>query len=71
MSILTEHCTPQCAAMPECTVCGLRKRPVGRSVAIEAENSYCGYHCPWYTEEPRPGHLWPNEWREHVAGEGD
>jgi len=47
-----------------CLVCGLRKKPVGRSVALAMANSLCDHECPGYFEEPRPGDLWPNESRE-------
>ena len=52
--------------MPECLVCYKTKRPTGRSVPLECENGYCDFECRGYGQEPKPGHLWPNEWREHV-----
>jgi hypothetical protein len=57
----TTACGPECYATPECKVCGQRKRPRGRSVPTEAENSYCGHDCPGYNEDPQPGHFWPSE----------
>lgn len=54
-------CTEACEAAPQCSVCRLIKRPRGRSVAVEAESSMCGWHCPGYNQEPRSGHLWPGE----------
>ena len=63
----TPDCSELCAAMPECTVCHLQKKPRGRDVAAAAANGYCDSDCPGYSKPPRPGHLWPSEWREHVA----
>jgi hypothetical protein len=57
-------CVPLCAAMPECAVCGLRKKPRGRSAPMEMANSLCDYECPGYDEQPKSGHLWPNELQE-------
>ncbi|HET7379564.1 MAG TPA: hypothetical protein VFJ24_05955 [Gaiellales bacterium] len=54
-------CTPACWAMPDCKRCGMRKAPRGRSVPLEAANGYCGWDCPGYDEDPKPGHLWPEE----------
>lgn len=68
MSDVADDCTEECAAMPRCGVCGQRKRPRGRSVGLEAENSYCGFDCPGFNQEPRSGHLWPEEWRRDEAG---
>mgnify|MGYP001599507367 CR=1 FL=1 len=56
----SEH-TEACWAMPECTVCGLRKKPYGRDAGVAAANSYCGEDCPGYRQEPLAGHFWPNE----------
>ena len=58
---MTQTCTPQCYAQPECTVCGKRKAPRGRSVPLEMANSLCDFDCSGYFAEPRPGHLWPEE----------
>ena len=44
-----------------CTVCGLRKKPHGRSAPLTMANSLCDYECPGYDKEPIPGCLWPNE----------
>jgi hypothetical protein len=55
-----EH-TAACWAMPECTVCGRRKKPYGRDAGVHAANSYCGEDCPGYHQEPRAGHFWPGE----------
>ena len=54
-------CTDLCYLMPTCTVCGLRKSPRGRSVAAEMANGLCGPDCPGYYQEPKSGHLWPEE----------
>jgi hypothetical protein len=47
--------------MPECTVCGLRKKPYGRNAGVVAANSYCGPDCEGYRQEPLAGHFWPGE----------
>ncbi len=52
-------CTLACEAAPDCLVCKQRKHPIGRDAP--AASSYCGHDCPGYTQEPRPGHLWPGE----------
>lgn len=44
-----------------CVVCGLRKKPVGRSAPLEMANSLCDSDCPGYRQEPHPGYLWPGE----------
>jgi len=44
-----------------CSVCGLRKTPIGRSAAPEMANGLCDYDCPGYSQEPLTGHLWPGE----------
>lgn len=56
----TKH-TEACWAMPACTVCGLRKKPYGRSAPLEAANSFCDSDCPGYRKEPLAGHFWPGE----------
>lgn len=56
-----KDCTVECEAAPHCTVCGLRKRPRGRSVPLEMGNSMCDHECTGYDQEPKPGHLWPGE----------
>ncbi len=55
------ECTEACRAMPDCTVCGRRKAPVGRSVPLECGGSYCDWECDGYRKDPKPGHLWPGE----------
>jgi len=55
-----EH-TLQCWAMPECLVCGLRKKPHGRSAPLAAANGFCDSDCEGYQQEPRAGHFWPDE----------
>ena len=45
----------------ECRICGMRKAPVGRSVADAMANSLCNYECPGNNQEPRSGSLWPGE----------
>jgi len=46
--------------MPECPRCHKTKQPRGRSVPLE-DNDWCDWDCPEYTNDPKPGHLWPNE----------
>ena len=54
-------CTEACREMPDCKVCGRRKQPRGRSVPVECHGSYCDYDCEGYEQDPKPGHLWPEE----------
>jgi len=44
-----------------CTVCGLRKKPRGRSAPLEMANSLCDHECPGYGLDPQVGQLWPDE----------
>jgi hypothetical protein len=48
----------------DCTFCGRRKKPVGRSAPMAMANSLCDSDCEGYYEDPKPGSLWPNEKRE-------
>ena len=57
----TSACTPECWTMPECAVCGYRKKPRGRSAPMEMGPYLCGPDCRGYDEDPRAGHLWPDE----------
>jgi hypothetical protein len=59
---MSQH-TVACWAMPDCTVCGRRKAPRGRSVPLEAATGYCttGGECRGYGELPYAGHFWPEE----------
>ena len=57
---MIEH-TEACWAMPTCTVCGLRKKPRGRSAPLEMANGLCSSGCPGYDQEPNVGHFWPGE----------
>lgn len=50
-----------------CTVCGMRKKPIGRSAPIESENGLCGYDCEGYKQDPFPGNLWPGETAEDLG----
>jgi hypothetical protein len=43
------------------------KHPIGRDPGAAAASSYCGVDCPGYHQHPQAGHLWPIEWREHIA----
>jgi len=46
----------------DCTVCGRRKPPIGRSVPMDTAGGYCDTHdCPGWQQEPRSGSLWPGE----------
>ena len=47
-----------------CTVCGLRKKPIGRDAAVAAAGSLCDYDCPGYNLPPYPSDLWPGESRK-------
>jgi hypothetical protein len=47
--------------MPECLICGRRKKPYGRDAGAAAANGYCGYDCEGYNQEPKAGHFWPEE----------
>jgi hypothetical protein len=40
--------------MPTCTVCGMRKQPLGRSVGMEMANGVCSWDCPGYRQDPQP-----------------
>jgi len=44
-----------------CEVCGLRKKPYGRSASPVMANSLCDDDCAGYLSEPKPGDLWPGE----------
>lgn len=59
--LVREACSERCRAPVTCTVCKMRKAPVGRSVPMEAANGYCNWECEGYDRDPKPGHLWPNE----------
>lgn len=45
----------------DCAVCHRRKKPTGRSAALEMASSLCDHECPGYGQEPLPGSLWPGE----------
>ena len=61
MSGLYDDCTEACEVWPHCATCGKRKAPLGRSLPLEMCNGYCGYDCPGYRQDPKPGHLFPGE----------
>jgi protein gp37 len=44
-----------------CTVCGRRKQPSGRSAPMDTAGSMCDSDCTGYRAEPFPGQLWPGE----------
>src|SRR5208282_5681282 len=50
-----------------CTACGRRKKPIGRSAPLAMANSLCDHECKGYYWEPNPGSLWPNETREEFG----
>ena len=68
--MINAQCTEACASMPQCTTCHRHKAPRGRSVPLESSSGYCDDDCLGYNEAPLPGHLWPEEWREHAAQGG-
>ena len=51
----------------DCAVCGMRKKPIGRSAPLEMANSMCDDDCPGYRQDPYPGQLWPGETREEFG----
>lgn len=51
-------CDATCWTPVDCTVCGMRKQPRGRSVSMEMANGYCDSACEGYAQEPRAPHLW-------------
>ena len=57
-----KHCETGCS--PICTVCGLHKKPVGRSMAPEQYHNLCTRDCEGYELEPTPCDLWPSEQRD-------
>lgn len=69
MSDEKKHCIIGCE--PRCTVCGMRKKPVGRSPSPGMANSLCDHECVGYTKEPSPCDLWPGEWRDGRDEDGE
>lgn len=63
---MSGECTARCWEMPYCSVCGLRKRPIGRDPGAAA-SSYCNPDCDGFDEAPTSGHLWPGEHAKHCA----
>jgi len=51
----------QCRTLPDCELCGFRKKPIGRSAPLEMANDLCDIDCPGYSIGLLPGHLWPEE----------
>lgn len=51
----------------ECTVCGHRKQPIGRSAPYDAQ--MCTHGCEGYDLPPFPGSLWPGETQEECGDE--
>ena len=56
---VTIDCTIACEAAPTCKVCGLTKKPIGRSAPVEMR--MCDEACVGYRKEPCAGHLWSGE----------
>jgi len=52
-------CKTGCA--PMCSVCLMRKKPIGRSAPMEMANSLCDSDCVGYRQDPTPCDLWPGE----------
>lgn len=65
------ECTEACTNTPDCTMCGRRKKLVGRDYPAAMGGGYCDHECPGYRDAPAPGHLWWSEWldikKEHGA----
>jgi hypothetical protein len=51
----------------KCTVCGLTKKPHGRSAPTEMANGLCDDDCPGYNKPPMPGCLWPGETEAQIG----
>lgn len=49
------------APLVKCSVCGLRKKPIGRDPGSAQSNGLCDHECPGYRIEPHPDSLWPDE----------
>lgn len=69
-------CSAACWTPVDCTLCGKRKAPSGRSVPLAMANGYCDNDCAGYHQDPKPPHLWsehdstrhytdPEGWAEH------
>lgn len=50
-----------------CTVCGLNKKPRGRSAPLEMANGLCDHECEGYDQPPFAGDLWPGETAEEFG----
>jgi len=50
-----------------CSVCGLTKAPIGRSISPATAASYCHHECEGYRKEPYPGSLFPGETEEEFG----
>lgn len=75
-------CGPNCWRSVDCTLCGMRKQPIGRSMPMETAGSYCDEECPAYRKDPYPPHLFsehdstrhysdPKGWAAHEASCAD
>ena len=54
----------------ECIVCGMHKKPWGRSAPLQMANSLCDRECDGYDLDTRPHDLWPGETREEFGYPG-
>ena len=54
---------PEVGQAVTCSVCGLRKEPIGRSAPGPMAGSLCDHECSGYSLEPAIGSLWPGESR--------
>lgn len=62
---MTEEEAKEVGVAVTCTVCGQRKKPVGRSAPLGMY--LCDDDCEGYRKEPYPGQLWPGETREEFG----
>jgi len=58
---------PDVGRAVECSVCGKRKKPVGRAAPLEMGSALCDDDCDGYRALPAPGDLWPGETREEFG----
>ena len=50
-----------------CSVCDLRKKPIGRDASVYEAGSLCDSECPGYYLQPHASDLWPGETREEFG----
>lgn len=51
----------------ECVVCGLMKKPRGRSAPAAMAGGLCDRDCRGYELDPQVGSLWPGETRKEFG----